>query len=601
MRPIAALALVLAACTGPSPDTIYYNGRVWTGTLDPAAAAGETAGVAIAEAFAIKDGAFVLVGTTDAAEALAGSETERIDLEGAFVVPGFIDNHVHFLAGGFQLASVDLRSAATPEEFAARIATFAATQPAGTWITGGDWDHELWGGALPDRAWIDAITPEHPVFVSRLDGHMALANSLALEKAGVSAQTPDVAGGTIVRRPGGEPTGVLKDEAMSLVYPVIPSPSAQAFDTALARAMEHAASLGVTQVHDVGSFGGWTDLEVYRRARGESTGEPATPEDAAGAGRNALKTRIYSFVSLSTWERMRDFVQANGRGDDWLRWGALKGFVDGSLGSTTAWFYDPYVDEPETSGLLVNDTSAVRGQVLAADAAGLHVGVHAIGDRANDWLLDVYAEAASRNGVRDRRFRIEHAQHQSRAAIDRFRTQGVVPSMQPYHAVDDGRWAEKRIGPERILTTYPFRSLLDAGAPLTFGSDWTVAPMSPLLGIHAAVTRRTTDGANPGGWVPGERISVDEALHAYTVANAWAGFQEGHTGVIKAGALADFAVLSEDLRAIDPGAIPDVRVLRTVVGGVTVFAAAPAGVNTGAAPAPAPGASAAGNDSTGTR
>lgn len=555
LLPLLLLAVVVGC---RAPDAVYYNARVWTGKPGPE-------GIAMADAFSVSDGKFSAVGTREDIRSMAGARTEQIDLAGAFVVPGFIDNHVHFLAGGFQLASVDLRDAATPEEFSARIAAFAATQPEGTWILGGDWDHERWGGTLPERAWIDVRTPKHPVFVSRLDGHMALANSLALELAGVTAETADVEGGTIVRGADGAPTGVLKDEAMGLVYPVIPEPSAEAFDTALQRAMEHAASLGVTQVHDVGSYGGWTDLEVYRR------------EHAAEAAEQAprMKTRIYSFAALSTWEAMRDYVQAQGRGDDWLRWGAMKGFVDGSLGSTTAWFYDPYVDEPGTSGLLVNDTSAVRTAILGADAAGLHLGIHAIGDRANDWLLDVFAQAAARNGARDRRFRIEHAQHLSRGAIGRFAAEGVIPSMQPYHAVDDGRWAEKRIGPERILTTYPFRSLLDSQAPLTFGSDWTVAPLSPLLGIHAAVTRRTIDGANPDGWVPGERISVDEALYAYTVANARAGFQDGRAGVIAPGALADFVVLGEDLRMIDPGMIPDVPVLRTVVGGFTVFEAEP--------------------------
>ncbi|WP_456424815.1 amidohydrolase [Rhodocaloribacter sp.] len=545
--------LVTTACrsggdaTEPA-DVIYTNAHIWTGVPEAPPA----------EALAVRGEALAAVGTADAVAAWRGPGTRVVDLGGRFVMPGFIDNHVHFLSGGFQLASVDLRSADSPEEFRRRLAAFAARTPAGRWITGGDWDHEAWGGALPERSWIDDVTPEHPVFVNRLDGHMALANTKALALAGITRATPDPEGGTIVRDPAtGEPTGILKDEAMSLVYAAIPNPTAEEMDEALERATAHALSLGVTQVHDVGSFGGWDDLETYRRAH----------------AKGALRLRIYAFVPLGTWARLAEYVEANGRGDAWLRWGGLKGFVDGSLGSTTAWFYAPYADAPETAGLVITDTTALRANILAADAAGLHVAVHAIGDRANDWLLDVYAEAEAKNGPRDRRFRIEHAQHLSREALPRFRRQGVLPSMQPYHAIDDGRWAEKRIGPERIRTTYAFRSLLDAGAPLTFGSDWTVAPLNPLEGVYAAVTRRTLDGANPGGWVPGEKITVAEALRAYTSANAYGGFQEALVGTLEPGKLADFVVLSENPFEIDPVALKDVRALRTVVGGVERYVA----------------------------
>ena len=545
--------LMMTACADdPAATTtaavIYTNATIWTGVP----------GAARAEALAVGEGQVLAVGTAAAVEAWRGPETQVVDLEGRFVMPGFIDNHVHFLAGGFQLASVDLRSADSPDEFARRLGDFARTTPAGRWITGGDWDHEAWGGELPKREWIDALTPDHPVFVSRLDGHMGLANRLALERAGLTADTPDPDGGTIVRDPAtGEPTGGLKDEAMAIVFRVIPAPSEEEEDEALERAMARALSRGVTQVHDVGSFGGWPDLAVYQRAE----------------GRNGLKLRIYSFVPLATYERLADYVAEHGRGGDWLRWGGLKGFVDGSLGSTTAWFYDPYTDEPETTGLLVTDTTALRARILEADARGLHLAVHAIGDRANDWLLDVFAEAETQNGERDRRFRIEHAQHLSPDAIGRFARQGVIPSMQPYHAIDDGRWAEKRIGPERLPTTYAFRALLDADAPVTFGSDWTVAPISPLEGVYAAVTRRTLDGANPEGWVPQEKIGVAEALRAYTAANAYAGFQENHLGTLEAGKWADFVVLSDDLFAVDPATLKDTRVLRTIVGGVEEYVA----------------------------
>ncbi len=542
------LLLPMGTALAQAPDAVYTNARIWTG--NPAQP--------WAEALAVGGEAVLDVGPAARVEALAGAATRRVDLAGRLVVPGFIDNHTHFLAGGFQLASVDLRDADTPEAFARRLGAFAATLPEGRWITGGDWDHERWGGALPRRDWIDSLTAGHPVFVSRLDGHMALANSAALERAGVTAATPDPDGGAIVRDPAtGEPTGVLKDEAMALVRRVLPDPPEAELDEALERAMAHALAHGVTQVHDMGSLGGWTDLAVYRRAR--------------EAGR--LRLRLYAFVPLGTWPRLADYVRENGRGDGWLRWGGLKGFVDGSLGSTTAWFYAPYDDAPETAGLLVTDTTALRQYILQADAAGLHLAVHAIGDRANDWLLERYAEAVARNGPRDRRFRIEHAQHLAPAAIERFARQGVLPSMQPYHAIDDGRWAEKRIGPVRIQTTYAFRALLDAGARLSFGSDWTVAPISPLEGIYAAVTRRTLDGANPGGWVPQQKIGVEEALRAYTAANAYAGFQEARLGTLEPGKWADFVVLSGNLFALDPVEIETIRVLRTIVGGLEQYVA----------------------------
>jgi predicted amidohydrolase YtcJ len=249
----------------------------------------------------------------------------------------------------------------------------------------------------------------------------------------------------------------------------------------------------------------------------------------------------------------------------------LKGFVDGSLGSTTAWFYDPYTDDPGTAGLLTTDTASLRRWTLEADEAGLQVVIHAIGDRANDWLLDVYAEVEAEHGPRDRRFRIEHAQHLSGEAMARFSALGVIPAMQPYHAIDDGRWAEKRIGPERIKTTYAFRSLLDAGAQPAFGSDWTVAPMNVRQGLYAAVTRRTLDGANPDGWVPEQRITLEEALRAYTTGSARAGFMEEKVGTLEPGKYADLVILSEDLFAIDPVDIPQVRVDLTVVEGEIVY------------------------------
>ncbi|MGD2153143.1 MAG: amidohydrolase [Gemmatimonadales bacterium] len=543
---MAALLVGCAERPDVEAELILSGGLIWYGPESPIAAGEAPTAIAIA------GGRVLAVGSDAEIEELAGAPTERIDLAGRRVVPGLMDSHTHFVAGGFDLAGVQLRDAATPEEFARRIGEFAARHPDG-WVTGGQWDHELWGGELPRRDWIDSLTASTPVFVARLDGHMGLANGRALELAGITAETAEVPGGTIVRYPDGRPTGILKDDAMTLVSDVMPPPSEEEQDRALQAAIEHAVARGVTMITDMGT---WGHLETHRRAR----------------ARGELPIRVYSVVPLASWERLVEYVEREGRGDDRLFWGGLKGFVDGSLGSTTAWFYEPYEDEPESSGLVViDDTTEFKGWIAAGDAAGFQVVIHAIGDRANDWLLDAYAEAAAANGPRDRRFRIEHAQHLTREAIDRIARDVVIPSMQPYHAIDDGRWAAKRIGPERVKTTYAFRSLLDTGAKLAFGSDWTVAPIDPLLGIYAAVTRRTLDGANPDGWVPEQKISVAEAVAAYTTGAAYASSLEDVLGRLEPGYYADLVVLSDDIFNIDPVDIEDVRVDMTMVEGEVVY------------------------------
>lgn len=522
------------------------NGRVWTGNPSQRDA----------EAVAIAGDRIVAVGTTADIRAQAGG-AEVVDLGGRFLVPGFIDSHVHFLDGGFRLTSVQLRDAATREEFVSRVKTFAATVPPGTWITGGDWDHTLWGGELPRRDWIDAATPDHPVWVNRLDGHMALANSAALRVAGVTRGVANVAGGEIVRDARGEPTGLLKDNAMALVASKVPPPGDALKDRALDAAMRHVAAQGVTTIHNMGS---WDDLEVFARA--------------GRAGR--LATRVYAAVPLHTWAKLRDAVAAktygpDGRGDAWLRVGALKGFVDGSLGSHTAAFHEPFTDAPNDRGLFVNTPEHLYSWISGADKAGLHVVVHAIGDRANTTLLDIFERVARENGARDRRFRIEHAQHLAPADVPRFAALGVIASMQPYHAIDDGRWADRVIGPERSRTTYAFRSLLDAGAGLAFGSDWYVAPPTPLEGMYAAVTRRTLDDSHPDGWVPEQKITVEEALSAYTRGAAYASFEEREKGTIAPGMLADLTVIDRDLRRIPAPELRDAKIVRTIVAGRVVF------------------------------
>ena len=542
---LAVLSTLLTSCSTGSVRTenslAIIGGRVWTGV----------SARPWAEGVLIEGDRIVLAGTEAEVREKAPSGTRFIDASGKMVVPGFIDTHIHFLEGGFRLASVQLREAGSREEFARRIQDYAASVPAGTWITGGDWDHENWGGALPDREWIDSLTPDHPVWVSRLDGHMSLANSRALALAGVTELQPDVEGGTVVRDDA-RLTGVLKDNAMYLVDRFVPPPDMPSQQRALHAAMSYVASNGVTSIHHMG---GWNDLDVFRTAHRDEK----------------LKTRIHAAVPLSTWERLAAEVKAKGPGDAWLRSGSLKGYVDGSLGSHTAAMFDDFSDKPGDRGLLVETEENLRTTVTAADREGLQVCVHAIGDRAINLQLNIFEATATKNGARDRRFRIEHAQHIAPADLPRFRILDVIASMQPYHAIDDGRWAEKVIGTERIKTTYAFRSLLKEGARVSFGSDWFVAPPTPLEGIYAAVTRRTLDDENPNGWVPEERISVEEALAAYTRDAAYAMFVEGERGTIESGKLADLVIIDCDITRIAPEKIREAKVITTIVGGNVIF------------------------------
>jgi predicted amidohydrolase YtcJ len=536
--------LVLAGCApaADAPDLIAV-GNVWTGdSANPAA-----------QAVAVQGDSIVAVGDSATILATAGDAT-RI-LRGAMVVPGLMDDHTHFISWGETLASVDLREAASPQDFVGRIAAFTKKLKPGEWITGGNWDHERFPGSpLPTREWVDSVTPNNPVMVSRYDGHMVFANTAALRAAGVDRNTRDVPGGEIVRDAGGEPTGIFRDAAMDVVSRAMPAPSESQMDSSAARAIRDAAEHGVTGVAFVTAL--WPEIAALRRAR----------------ARGALTVRVSAYPPIADWRSAAETLRVLGPGDAMLRLAGVKGMVDGSLGSTTAWFFEPYSDARHTRGLQVTNIDSLRKWIASSDSAGLQVVVHAIGDHANAWLLDVFDSVAKAHGARDRRFKVEHAQHLRRDEIPRFAALGVQPSMQPYHAIDDGRWAEKRIGPERIKTTYAFRSLIDAGARPAFGSDAPVAPLDPILGIYGAVTRATLDDRNPGGWVPEEKITVDEALRAYTSANAWGMYWDQDVGVIKPGYQADLVVIDRDLKAIAPEQIREAKVVATVVGGNVVFA-----------------------------
>jgi predicted amidohydrolase YtcJ len=509
----------------------------------------------VARSIAVLNGKIVAIGSDADSKSLVGPKTKVIDAMGKLVLPGFNDAHVHFMETGSQLSSVDLRSAKTPAEFVQRIKDFAAKLPKGRWILGGRWDHENWTpNALPTAAMIDVVTPDNPVFVSRLDGHMALANSLAMRLAKVDKDVKDVDGGLIVRDVAGNPTGVFKDAAMSYIDRVIPDPSWEEKLEAALAATEHAASLGVTSVTDVSAG---RDVGVYQELMRQGK----------------LKTRIYGCSTLSDYKRWERTGLHYAFGNAMLRVGCLKGYADGSLGSTTAWLFEPYLDDPKSTGLAGEEIPRIPDEVLAADKAGLQVNIHAIGDKANATILDIYERTIAANGARDRRFRIEHAQHLRQQDIPRFGKLKVVASMQPFHIIDDGRWAWKRLDENRLKGTYAFRTLLDTGAILAFGSDSPVAPLNPLFGVYAAVTRRTLDDKNPDGWIPEQKISVDEAVRGFTYGSAYAEFQDDVKGTLEVGKLADFVILSDDIFTIDPAKIKNAKVLMTVVVGKVVYEA----------------------------
>ena len=536
------------AAHGPA-DMVIRNGRVHT--VD--------AGQPEAQALAIVRERIAAVGSNAEIAGWIGPHTRVLDAQGHSVLPGFNDSHVHFVAGSAQLSEVQLNDATTREEFVRRVGEYARKLNKGEWVLGGRWDHEhLPGAALPTREWIDPVTPDNPVWVSRYDGHMGLANSLALKLAGVDRNTPDPPGGTIVRDAAGNPTGALKDAAEGLVGRIIPEASESQLTIAIRAGLDEARRYGVTSVQDISHA---EEMRVYQRLL------------VSGQ----LTARMYGITPLPQYQYPAGAGIAAGFGNDWIRTGALKGFADGSLGSTTALFFEPYNDAPNTRGLF-NAMMLPEGHMLAmaqpADAAGLQIAIHAIGDRAIHEILTMYEEILRRNGpgpARGRRWRIEHAQHVLPGDFDLFARLGVIASMQPYHLYEDGSWAEKRIGYERAKTTHAWRTMLDHGVKLAFGTDWPVAPLNPLLGLYAAVTRATSDGKNPGGWIPEQKITLAEAVEAYTLGSAYAEFTETQKGSLTPGKLADVVILDSDIFSMAPEKIKDARVTVTIVGGHIVY------------------------------
>lgn len=543
------LVILLSIClfqfcskTNHQASIVFKNGEIYTVNKNQPTAS----------ELAILNGKIIFVGEKTP-ENLINEATQIIDLNDQFVLPGFIDSHLHFLDGGFSISSIDLRNTASKKEFIHNIGEYAKSLPEGEWILSGNWDHTLWDGQpLPERWWIDKVTPKNPVFINRLDGHMALANSLALKLAGLSDDTPTPAGGVIVRNKRGELTGILKESAMQLVSKVIPSSTFESKLRAAKSAEQYLLQNGVTSAHDMGA---WSHLEVYDSL----------------ISRNEFKVRISLYPPIPQWEKLNNYSIKNEE-SNFIAVKGMKAFMDGSLGSSTAKFFKPYLADAENFGVWDEQMippEKMLNRIKSVYGLGYQVVTHAIGTEANHVLLDFYQQVLA--GDKNRRFRVEHAQHLLAEDLARFSELNVIASMQPYHCIDDGRWAETKIDYERCKTTYAFRDLMDSDAIVAFGSDWDVAPVSPIMGIYAAVTRRTLDGKNEDGWVPEQKISVEEAIQCYTINGAYADFSENIKGNLETGKFPDFVVLSDNLLTIEPEKISDVDVLMTVVNGEIVY------------------------------
>jgi predicted amidohydrolase YtcJ len=543
----ACSALAPANAAAPAADLIIRHARVWTVNPEQPQA----------EAVAVLGERIVAVGSDAEVMAWRGTGTHVVDAAGRRLLPGFNDAHVHFSDGGASLAAVQLNDATSLAEFVRRIGGYARPTPKGDWILEGEWDETKWSPAqLPTRQDIDAVTPDNPVSLDRYDGHMILVNSRALALAGISAATEDPPGGVIVRDASGSPTGALKDAAVDLVAKFIPPPSAAQRRRAIEGAMRHAASLGVTSVQDMAED--YADIAVFAQLLREGK----------------LTVRVYGAPRIAGVEDQAQLGIGRAFGGSYLRIGALKMFADGSLGSRTAYFFQPFIDQPNQRGLLAADMLPIertRERLRRADAADLQVCTHAIGDAAISTILDLYGEIEQADGARDRRWRIEHAQHMAAADFERFAKLHVIASVQPYQAIDDGRWAEARIGHDRASRTYAFKTFQEHGVRLAFGTDWPVVTLDPILTLYAAVTRATLDGKQPNGWFPEQRISIQDAIAAYTMGSAYAEFQERDKGSIEPGKLADMVLLDRDVLSIPPASIRDAKVITTWLGGREIY------------------------------
>ena len=541
---ILTFSFFLLKCASiETADIIYFNGNIYTGIKEDTRQ----------NYIATKNNRILELGIDNYSH-LIRSNTKLIDLKNNFLLPGFIDNHTHFIYGGTKLNNISLQNSRTQYEFINSFKEYIPNINNGLWLQGGNWDHENWGGALPNKSWIDSLTNNNPVLVSRVDGHMALANSKALEEANINENTPNPVGGVIVKDINtGIPTGILKDTAIDIVRKLIPKQSHSEQDSILKTSMNYASSQGITQIHDMAT---WDDLQTFRR------------------NKDKLTLRIKTYTWYEDWEKLIDLIDKYGKGDNILRWDGIKAMIDGSLGSRTAWMHNHYLDDKNTNGIMrIKDTNSFKKVITNLDKNGIQLAIHAIGDKANDWIIKQSMNLNKVNGLIDRRIRIEHAQHLTKDAIEKIINNDIIPSMQPYGCIDDTRWMHKRINSDLMSRTYIFKTFIDKNVNLTFGSDWDVTPLNPLFGIYAAVSRKTIDGSNPAGWNPEQKLTVEEAISCYTNNNSYAVFSEKNIGVLQKDMLADFVVLSKDITSIKIDDILKTRVLNTIYNGKEVFRA----------------------------
>jgi predicted amidohydrolase YtcJ len=552
------LCLSLLASTTPAPTTAqtyspprttyYLHGRIYTN--DPQHP--------WASAMAVREGKIVCIGGIEQImlECGGGNEdAETIQLGGKFVMPGFNDAHVHLGFAASDMLALRLNGVASIEELQKRLADFVATHKEGEWITGSGWDHTLWPDKkFPNRQQLDAVSPKNPVLLTHISGHVSVANSLALQLSGITKATPNPKGGEFERDADGELTGMLEEgSAIGLVAQNVPEPSSANRRHGIELVLAEVAKNGVTSVQDNSD---WDDFLVYRDLKDE----------------NKLTVRITEWLHFTTGlAELQNERSEGGVSDPWLKTGMLKMVTDGALGSRTAAMLAPYSDDSSTSGIMALDADKLRQMAIERDKAGFQLGFHAIGDKANRVSLDVFEAVAKANPPRDRRDRIEHAQVVAPEDLPRFAKLKVIASMQPSHQTTDMRWAEQRVGPDRIKGAYAWATLQKSGAHLAFGTDYDVEPINPMRGLYACVTRELPDGGPAGGWQPQEKISLDDCIRAYTIGSAYAQFEEGKKGALKTGQYADFIILSNDLTKIPPSEFTKTEVLRTVVGGRTVY------------------------------
>jgi len=562
---LVTVAGVVGATPGPpAADLVLRNATLWTGV-----GSGTELG-----AVALLHDRIVAVGSDSQVAQWIGADTEVIDLNAAMVVPGFIDNHVHFSSAARLLLGVNLLDVDDETSLVAAVRAADARMPDGAWLVGGDWSaYQRWPQGAerprdgdiqlfePHRSMVDEFTAARPMLLSRFDRQAWFANGAALAAAGIDDDVPDPPGGAFGRDENGQLTGMLWGSAAAAVRAAMPEPSHAQRVAETHAALQRIRENGVTTVHDMSPS---YQLRIYQEL----------------LAREELTVRVHYRPMISDYERLAAVGVMSGFGSPWIRLGAVKGHIDGIMGNSSALFREPYDHQPDSRGRL-RDVMFPEGNLQRlmneADAAGLQITVHAIGDAANEMLLDMVEEMVEVNGVRDRRFRVVHAQVLHPRDIPRFEELDLIAEVQPFHAIDDMRWMEQRIG-DRAQGAYNFKSLLDSGATLSFGSDWPGTnaawyPISPVLGIYAAATRKTVNGTPDGGWFPEQRIGVEEALRAYTVNNAFAGFEEDEKGTLEVGKLADITVLDRDLLSIPADEIKEAQVLYTIVNGRIVFAA----------------------------